>query len=555
MRTPTLRKSAIAPEAQDPFGCPTSTAPALKRVCTTVLPQGGATSALHVTQETTTMLGSSAKHVVLQHFGQIVVFQFASDGVLRLINTSNAYEGRLEIFLAGRWGRVCDYGWRLTSADVACKQLGFTGAHTPVVNTSPRGTGFFWIQNIDCQGSETSLADCSHDGVGEINSRFCVETSSNDAGVLCKGPNDGEVRLTGGNQYQGRVEIFYAGSWGIVCKVYWYTYEGQVLCRQLGFSGALQSWSDFVSRTGPRVMLDEIYCDGTESRLDNCSHGVIGYPNSFGCTGAYPHEIRAWCEAPDDGQLRLLDGNGYNSGRVEIKFAGEWRRVCDDGWGINDTAVVCRQLGYSGYVRSVRSWTPKGSGFFWLFKTGCLGTESNLTDCRYGRVGAIYSRSCDSNSYNDAGVYCQGYLPGVIPTSTTTRTTTTTVTSGPTCYSCSGTSGTSCSTSVTCSYGYVCHTTASAYESYNLFYSSSTIAYSYSRGCRSQSLCTSQELQGNTCTGTGTSKVCRQCCTSNFCNSGTLDTSQTSTNNKGFATGSAWFNVLCVLLLIVFAMN
>ncbi|XP_013413095.1 scavenger receptor cysteine-rich domain superfamily protein-like [Lingula anatina] len=157
------------------------------------------------------------------------------DGDLRLINTSNAYEGRLEIYYSGRWGRVCDYGWDLTSADVACKQLGFTGAHTRILGTSPRGTGHYWISDLNCQGSESTLGDCSHDGVGIISS-YCSESSSDDAGVLCKGPNDGEVRLIGDSQYHGRVEIFYAGDWGRVCKSGWSWNEAKVACRQLGFS-------------------------------------------------------------------------------------------------------------------------------------------------------------------------------------------------------------------------------------------------------------------------------------------------------------------------------
>ncbi|XP_013413091.1 deleted in malignant brain tumors 1 protein-like [Lingula anatina] len=494
-----------------------------------------------------------------------VICHGEGDGDLRLINSSNAYEGRLEIFYSGRWGRVCDYGWDWTSANVACKQLGFTGAHTHVFNMSPRGTGIFWIQDLNCQGSEASLADCLHDGVGSVSSTYCSQTASEDAGVLCKGPNDGEVRLIGDTQYFGRVEIFYAGGWGRVCENWWSLNDAKVTCRQLGFSGALNYWTSWIPRGTSRVVLDQLNCAGTESRLDACTHGWIGYPSSTYCSQTSAVDAGVACEAPDDGQLRLVDGNGYNSGRVEIKFAGVWRRICDWRWGSNDAAVVCRQLGYSGYVRAATGWSPRGSGLFWLYNVGCLGSETNLTDCTHGGVGVYSTYYCGSSSYDDAGVYCQGYLPGVTPTTaittTTTTTTTTTAVTGPRCYSCLGTSSCSGSQSTwyyyssytTCSNGYVCHTTASAYSSYNLFYSSSSIAYSYSRGCRSRSLCTSQELQGNTCTGSGTSKVCRQCCTTNYCNSGRLDTSQSSINNRGRGVQSDGFTVFCLLLFFVFA--
>ncbi|XP_023930635.1 deleted in malignant brain tumors 1 protein-like [Lingula anatina] len=490
------------------------------------------------------------------------------DGALRLINTSNAYEGRLEIFYSGRWGRVCDYGWDLTSADVACKQLGFTGAHTHVFNKTPRGTGLFWIQNLNCHGGEARLADCSHGGVGVVSSSSCSQSSSDDAGVLCKGPNDGEIRLIGPSQYFGRVEIFYAGGWGRVCKYVWSMNDAKVACRQLGFSGALNYWTNWTPRGTSRVVLDQLNCAGTESRLDACTHGWIGYPSESSCSATSAVDAGVACEAPGDGQLRLVDGNGYNSGRVEIKFAGVWKRICDWGWGSNDAAVVCRQLGYSGYVRSAAGWNPRGSGSYWLQRVGCMGTESNLTDCTHGGVGAYTSSYCGLDRYDDAGVYCQGYLPGVTPPNTTTttpntQTTRTTVAfqRGPRCYTCSGTS--SCgelqtrftyNTYITCSYGYVCHIKATAYRNYALDFGSSTIAYSYSRGCRDRSFCTNREFLASTCTGTGASRVCRECCTSDYCNSGTLDTSQATTTDRGFSSKCAWFNIF-FLLIFVFAWN
>ena len=45
--------------------------------------------------------------------------------------------------------------------------------------------------------------------------------------------------------------------------------------------------------------------------------------------------------------MRLVDGDNYNAteGRVEYCVGGLWGTVCNYMWGLNDTAVVCRQLG------------------------------------------------------------------------------------------------------------------------------------------------------------------------------------------------------------------
>lgn len=48
----------------------------------------------------------------------------------------------------------------------------------------------------------------------------------------------------------------------------------------------------------------------------------------------------------NEGSVRLLDRDGHNSyeGRVEYCHTNVWGTVCDDAWGSQDAAVVCRQL-------------------------------------------------------------------------------------------------------------------------------------------------------------------------------------------------------------------
>ena len=48
-----------------------------------------------------------------------------------------------------------------------------------------------------------------------------------------------------------------------------------------------------------------------------------------------------------DGAIRLADGESEREGRVEICSTGRWGTVCDSQWTTNNTAVVCRFLGYS----------------------------------------------------------------------------------------------------------------------------------------------------------------------------------------------------------------
>ena len=45
---------------------------------------------------------------------------------------------------------------------------------------------------------------------------------------------DGQIRLSGGNDTSGRVEVCYSSEWGTVCDNYWDDFAAEVVCRQLG---------------------------------------------------------------------------------------------------------------------------------------------------------------------------------------------------------------------------------------------------------------------------------------------------------------------------------
>ena len=58
-------------------------------------------------------------------------------------------------------------------------------------------------------------------------------------------------------------------------------------------------------------------------------------------------------------KIRLHGKHSYE-GKVEVYLAGHWKFVSEQGWGLTESRVVCRMLGFPGVERYLIRWvTPK----------------------------------------------------------------------------------------------------------------------------------------------------------------------------------------------------
>ena len=99
--------------------------------------------------------------------------------------------------------------------------------------------------------------------------------------------------------------------------------------------------------------------------------------------------------------VRLVDGNSYIEGRVEVYYSGRWGTVCNDGWTDKYASLVCEQLGFGS--GSLASFKP-GTGSILLEKVICSINDTLLASC--GHFGVGITVRCDHS--NDVGVKCQG---------------------------------------------------------------------------------------------------------------------------------------------------
>ena len=105
-------------------------------------------------------------------------------GSVRLVNANQRLDrGRVEIFIRGEWGTVCDDLFTSSAATVVCRQLGYPFA-LRVAKRAELGEGSsgmrILLDDVECEGTERTLLDCKRAKVGKHN---C--SHQEDVGVVC----------------------------------------------------------------------------------------------------------------------------------------------------------------------------------------------------------------------------------------------------------------------------------------------------------------------------------------------------------------------------------
>nr|XP_060615989.1 deleted in malignant brain tumors 1 protein-like [Anolis sagrei ordinatus] len=364
----------------------------------------------------------------------------------RLVNGTNHCSGRVEVFLDGEWGSVCDDRWGLRDAHVVCRELGCGGAlSAPGEAHFGKGNGAIWIDEAHCLGTEVALQkcpfekghDCSHkEDAGVVCSEasrltgYCglltgtapFFTSTTTGGTYLASPGGLSSAHTKGVRSQGHSASGRGADLSCCTK---YILHSSSMPLLLPSSGAGYSLLGLfhILYLFLCLVLRLLLLQTPSLYIPHMTEAVVmSVPGPRALGRLEPLLAGVHWElhiaAPED--LRLVNGVSPCSGRVEVLHNDAWGTICDASWDLQDAQVICRELGCGNASKALGgAHYGQGSGPIWLENINCTGEEASLKECRNGGWG---EHSCSHSQ--DASVECSGTpmkAPFILSNSTGTR--------------------------------------------------------------------------------------------------------------------------------------
>ncbi|XP_064570984.1 uncharacterized protein LOC135448698 [Zonotrichia leucophrys gambelii] len=344
----------------------------------------------------------------------------------RLGNGSSGCSGRVEVAARGTWGSVCASEWDMADAHVLCRHLGCGRALSVLPGGSfGSGEGPLRPDAFGCSGSERHPGQCP---VAVLGKPPCAP--GNAAAVNCSGAVESLRLVKGETRCEGFLESeTSSGAWRRVPGEVSLLRNFSNVCWNLGCGGLEKSQGvpgkSFLRdiNLGERKILEKMIKDIVQmttvlsTRTISEGHFYSDYRGMTTAPADIPHGTYLVCSGSL--QVRLVGSSGRCAGRVEVYSGGSWSWVCQEGWELQDAAIVCRELG-CGTALQAPGWARLGAGPgpLWPYSPDCSGSEESLWECgrterrecgRGGGAGAVCSEQLSVRLAGGRG-RCRGFL-------------------------------------------------------------------------------------------------------------------------------------------------
>eukprot|EP00731_Ephydatia_muelleri_P017941 Em0010g1039a len=241
-------------------------------------------------------------------YGSVAQAQNAGD--LKLDGDSSTSDKVLKIYLSGQWGTISYANFSKGAADVACHQLGYSGAVNFRVSTV-NSTGPVWLAGPHCAGDELHVLRCqwSQSPCHYCDHRHDVFIQCNSTQIW-QNPFEGYVRLIGPSQSAGELLVYLKGQWGAVCADNFTKAEADSVCRQLGYT---DSNGHQPARVIGDIWLKNLDCSVSEpcftdcydypvnsSWITDCSSGTVGVSCNYNISTDWSPGTECWHQSPNN---------------------------------------------------------------------------------------------------------------------------------------------------------------------------------------------------------------------------------------------------------------
>ncbi|ESO92625.1 hypothetical protein LOTGIDRAFT_233072 [Lottia gigantea] len=306
---------------------------------------------------------------------------------VRLVNTTGSF-GSLEVRRYGYWGLVSGnshFGWNESAANVSCRQMGYAGGVTYYKDDISSSKQMFWIQKLNCNGSENSLDEC----VTQWGRSYY------EANVICYREKI-KLSLVNGSRSYGRVQLSIDGVPGTICTNRYHGSDmASVVCRQLGFGQGTELVAGYFGAGDGPVYLESVNC--VKDSVWDCRYDSdLKTPNSNCQTHSFDLAVKC------HGQVKIEGGEHSNGIVYEQKTGYSWKIVCGNRFTNNAAKVLCRELSFTDgkVLPSGTFGAAPGHIRYSSLVFDCNGNETTLSQC------TTSSTSCEGFYKKYAAVYC-----------------------------------------------------------------------------------------------------------------------------------------------------